>query len=55
LHDWAKSTGRFDHEVARRLLDYLQTNYPVSKPNELGGPIPRAGVIAAGGGRSIDA
>jgi hypothetical protein len=55
LHDCAKRTGRFDHEVARRLLDYLQANYPVSKPNELGGPIPRVGVIAAGGGRSIDA
>jgi hypothetical protein len=55
LHGYAEGTGRFDHQVARRLLNYLQANYPASKPDELGSPVSRAGVIAAGGGASIEA
>jgi Immunity protein Imm6 len=46
LHRYAEDTGEFDHQVARRLLKYLQANYPASKADELGSPISRGDVTA---------
>ena len=39
LHRFAELTGRFDHQLARRLLNYLRANYTTSKIDDLGGPI----------------
>src|SRR5215469_2245475 len=41
LHRFAERTGRFDHQLARRVLNYLQANYSTSKIDDLGGPILR--------------
>jgi hypothetical protein len=43
LHRYAEDTGRFDHQLAHRLLNYLQANY-ASKNDELGRPISRRDV-----------
>jgi hypothetical protein len=47
LHQFAERTGRFDHEFARRIRNYLQANYPASKGDELGRAISRADVMGA--------
>ena len=39
LHRFAGRPGRFDHQLARRLLNYLRANYTTSKIDDLGGPI----------------
>ena len=39
LHRFAEQTGRFDHQLAHRLLNYLRANYATSKIDDLGGPI----------------
>jgi hypothetical protein len=41
LHRFAEQTGRFDHQLAHRLLDYLRANYLTSTIDDLGGPILR--------------
>src|SRR5262245_21098132 len=41
LHHFAERSGRFDHQLARRLLNYLQANYTTSKIDDLGYPILR--------------
>jgi hypothetical protein len=46
LHHFAEQTGRFDHQLARRLLNYLRANYMTSKIDVLGGPILRHDVAS---------
>jgi hypothetical protein len=46
FHDFAEQTGRFDHQLARRLLNYLRTNYTTSKIDDLGAPILRRDIAS---------
>jgi hypothetical protein len=46
LHKFAEQTGRFDHQLARRLLNYLRANYAASKIDDLGGPILRRDIAS---------
>jgi hypothetical protein len=51
LHRFAGQSGRFDHQLARRLLNYLRANYTTSKIDDLGGPILRRDIA---GGANIE-
>ena len=46
LHHFAEQTGRFDHQLARRLLNYLRANYATSEIDDLGGPILRRDIAS---------
>jgi hypothetical protein len=46
LHDFAEQTGRLDHQLARRLLNYLRANYTRSKIDDLGAPILRRDITS---------
>jgi hypothetical protein len=46
LHGFAEQTSRFDHQLARRLLSYLRTNYMTSKIDDLGAPILRRDIAS---------
>jgi len=43
---FAEQTGRFDHQLAHRLLNYLRANYTTSKIDDLGGPILRRDIAS---------
>jgi Immunity protein Imm6 len=47
LHQFAGRTGKFNHEFACRIRDYLLANYPASKGDDLGPAISRGEVMGA--------
>ena len=46
LHHFAEQTGRFDHQLAHGLLNYLRANYTTSKIDDLGSPILRRDIAS---------
>jgi Immunity protein Imm6 len=46
FHRLAENTKVFDHQLARRLLNYLQASYATSQTDELGSPILRRDVAS---------